>query len=89
MMSENHNLYTALPDTELAAHFRDAGKVLSDEAMVLDNVIRTLLATEGRVSNKSIILCLVMALESTHDQAEADVLRRTLEIVVGYTPDDA
>jgi len=30
-----------------------------------------------------------MALESTSGSAEADVLRRTLEIVVGYTPDDA
>lgn len=89
MMPDNNNLYTALPDSELAAHFRDAGKTLTDEAAVLDNVIRTVLAREGRVSNKSIILCLVMALESTRDEAEADILRRTLEIVVGYTPDDA
>ena len=88
-MSENHSLYSALPDTELAAHFRDAGVALSEEAAVLNDVIRSVLASEGRVSNKSIILCLIMALEATQDEAQASVLRRTLEIVVGFTPDDA
>ncbi|WP_412160120.1 biofilm development regulator YmgB/AriR family protein [Pantoea sp. SIMBA_079] len=52
-------------------------------------MIRSILATEGRVTNKSIIFYLIMALESTSDSAEADILRRTLGIVVGYTPDDA
>ncbi|MCQ8227460.1 MULTISPECIES: biofilm development regulator YmgB/AriR family protein [Pantoea] len=88
-MSENHNLYAALPDTELAEHFRNADSTLKNEAAVLDRVIRHVLATEGRVSNKSIILCLIMALETAESDAEADVLRKTLEIVVGYTPDDA
>lgn len=88
-MADFQNLYNVLPDNELAAHFRDAGHALSDESQVLDGVIRSILATEGRVTNKSIILYLIMALESTSGSAEADVLRRTLEIVVGYTPDDA
>ncbi|EJL85152.1 two-component-system connector protein AriR [Pantoea sp. BIGb0393] len=88
-MPENHDLYSALPDTELAEHFRNADSTLRNEAAVLDKVIRHVLATEGRVSNKAIILCLIMALETAEGSAEADILRRTLEIVVGYTPDDA
>ncbi|HBZ16974.1 biofilm development regulator YmgB/AriR family protein [Pantoea sp. NPDC088449] len=88
-MSENHDLYSALPDIELAEHFRNADSSLKHESAVLDRVIRHVLATEGRVSNKSIILCLIMALESADTDAEGDILRRTLEIVVGYTPDDA
>ncbi|WP_343553485.1 biofilm development regulator YmgB/AriR family protein [Pantoea sp.] len=88
-MLENHDLYSALPDTELAEHFRTADNTLRNEAAILSKVIREVLATEGRVSNKSIILWLIMALESTSNEGEADILRRTLEIVVGYTPDDA
>lgn len=88
-MPNNHNLYSTLPDTELAEYFRHGGEALTEEAVVLDTVIRALMASEGRVSNKSIILSLIMALESTHDEAKAAILRKTLEIVVGYTPDDA
>jgi hypothetical protein len=88
-MPDNHDLYSALPDIELAEHFRNADSTLNPEAAVLDKVIRHVLATEGRVSNKSIILWLIMALETAENSAEAEVLRRTLEIVVGYTPDDA
>jgi len=88
-MSEFQNLYNVLPDNELAAHFRDSAHSLNEESRVLDNVVRSILATEGRITNKSIILCLIMALETTADNTEADILRRTLEIVVGYTPDDA
>ncbi|MDF7650937.1 biofilm development regulator YmgB/AriR family protein [Erwiniaceae bacterium L1_54_3] len=56
---------------------------------MLGLVIRSLMATEGKVSNKAIILSLVGALESTHDAQQADLLRRTLEIVVGHTPENA
>ncbi|MCE0490701.1 two-component-system connector protein AriR [Pantoea sp. Mb-10] len=88
-MANNYNIYDALPDTALAKHFREAGESLGNEATVLGTIIRNLLATEGKVSNKSVILRLIMALEATEDEAQAATLRRTLEIVVGYTPDDA
>jgi len=40
------------------------------------------------LSNKQIILQLIYALEQTSDQEAADVIRNTLEIVVGFTRDD-
>ncbi len=88
-MQQKQHLYSALPDSELAEHFRNAENMLSDEAAVLDKVVRHVLLTEGRVSNKAIILCLIMALESAESAEDIELLRRTLEIVVGYTPDDA
>ncbi|NIF23944.1 biofilm development regulator YmgB/AriR family protein [Candidatus Pantoea multigeneris] len=87
-MPTSEELFSALPDLELAQHFRNANVALDEEAAVLDIIIRNVLAAEGRVSNKSIIISLVKALESTRDEAQAEVLRKTLEIVVGYTPDD-
>jgi len=41
------------------------------------------------VTNKAIILHLINQLESTSDIVQLDVLRKTLELVVGYTPDDS
>ena len=38
--------------------------------------------------SKAIILWLIQTLESTDDVVKADVIRKTLEIVVGYTMDD-
>lgn len=46
------------------------------------------LASEGHLSNKAIILWLIQTLESTNDVVQADVIRKTLEIVVGHTMDD-
>ena len=40
------------------------------------------------INNKNIILFLVQRLEVTEDVVLADVIRNTLEIVVGYTMDD-
>ena len=38
--------------------------------------------------NKNIILSLIGSLESTVDVVQADVIRKTLEIVLRYTADD-
>ncbi|MDM3085160.1 biofilm development regulator YmgB/AriR family protein, partial [Citrobacter sp. Cf141] len=40
------------------------------------------------VNNKNIILSLIGSLESTVDVVQADVIRKTLEIVLRYTADD-
>ncbi|MMZ71203.1 putative two-component-system connector protein AriR [compost metagenome] len=50
--------------------------------------MRGVLASDGHVTNKGLILWLIHALESTSDVVRADVIRKTLEIVVGYTMDD-
>lgn len=88
-MQAPDDILSVLHDEELARHFREGRGELSEELAVLGMVIRSELAREGRVSNKSIILNLITALESTSDDNVSDVLRRTLGIVVGYTPDDA
>nr|WP_234473134.1 biofilm development regulator YmgB/AriR family protein [Erwinia sp. S63] len=51
-------------------------------------IIRNVLASEGQITNKAIIISLIRALESTQDDSQAQLLRQTLEIVVGVTPDD-
>ena len=50
--------------------------------------INRILQSEGHLNNKAIILWLIQALETTDDVVTADVIRKTLEIVVGYTMDD-
>ncbi|KJV33103.1 biofilm development regulator YmgB/AriR family protein [Pantoea sp. SM3] len=80
--------FSPISDRELAEHFRNAGANQKEEAAVPELVIHSLMATEGRVSNKAIILSLLGALESAHDAHQANILRRTLEVVVGYTLDD-
>ncbi|WP_017345748.1 biofilm development regulator YmgB/AriR family protein [Pantoea sp. A4] len=64
------------------------GDALAAEAAVLDAVIRDIVIHGKNVTTKEIILYLIAELESTSDVVELDVLRSTLEIVVGKTPDD-
>ena len=66
----------------------DAGDRLIDESAVMSLAISSILESEGHLSNKAIILWLITALETTRDVVTADVIRKTLEIVVSYTMDD-
>ncbi|MBD7686716.1 two-component-system connector protein AriR [Klebsiella pneumoniae] len=61
---------------------------LVDESAVMSLAINSILQSEGHLNNKAIILWLIQALETTDDVVTADVIRKTLEIVVGYTMDD-
>ncbi|EIW0288034.1 two-component-system connector protein AriR [Klebsiella pneumoniae] len=70
------------------ANFRNAGDKLVDESAVMSLAINSILQSEGHLNNKAIILWLIQALETTDDVVTADVIRKTLEIVVGYTMDD-
>lgn len=76
-------------EAELLGYFRSGGELLRPEADVLEGVIREIMRAGGHVSSKAIILCLIRELESTSDVVELDILRKTLEIVVGHTPDDS
>lgn len=69
-------------------YFRHAGDVLAEEAAVLGSAIRHILMNGEHINNKNIILSLVQRLEVTADVVQADVIRKTLEIVVGHTMDD-
>ncbi|WP_337010945.1 biofilm/acid-resistance regulator YmgB/AriR [Pantoea sp. AS142] len=75
-------------DLSIIEYFRSEGDLLAPETELLGAIIRDIVADEGRVTNKSIILYLIAELEGTSDVVKIDVLRKTLEIVVGRTPDD-
>ncbi|POV35498.1 two-component-system connector protein AriR, partial [Enterobacter cloacae complex sp. ECNIH16] len=47
-----------------------------------------IMLTGDNLSNKEIILQLIHALEITEEPEACDVIRNTLEIVVGFTRDD-
>ena len=49
---------------------------------------RNLMLSGDNVNNKNIILSLIHSLETTSDILKADVIRKTLEIVLRYTADD-
>ncbi len=83
-MQQTYN-FEALHDKGLAEHFLNAGKHLSGEVEVLGSAIRCIMLTGDNLSNKEIILQLIHALEITE---EPEVIRNTLEIVVGFTRDD-
>ena len=88
MMLQKSDIHTYLPDTALSAYFLNAGDMLMDECALLGVVIRSILASEGQLTNKAIILRLIDALESTDDVVTSDIIRKTLEIVVDHTTDD-
>lgn len=87
-MIQQPDIYSALLDHSLSEHFRHAGEVLAEEAIVLGSAIRHILVRGESINNKNIILALVQRLEVTTDVVHADVIRNTLEIVVGHTIDD-
>lgn len=87
MTQQTYN-FEALHDKGLAEHFLNAGRHLNGEAEVLGSAIRCILLTGDNLSNKEIILQLIHALEITEEPEACDVIRNTLEIVVGFTRDD-
>lgn len=76
-------------DLAIIEFFRSEGEHLAQETELIGRVIRNIVSDEKRVTNKAIILYLIAELESTDDEFHIELLRRTLEIVVGRTPDDA
>ncbi len=87
--NHSHSMIESASHTVMYKHFEKAGELYSSETEVLGAAIRLILASNGVVTNKAIILHLINQLESTSDIVQLDVLRKTLELVVGYTPDDS
>ena len=75
--------HSAFLDSALSEYFRHAGDRFAEESAIFSTAVRCVLATEGHLTNKAI-----QTLEATDDVVQADVIRKTLEIVVGYTMDD-
>lgn len=87
-MRPQPDFYTALNDKALSNYFRNAGDMLAEESAVLGAAVRGIISSGELLTNKSIILSLIHLLECTDDVVQSDVIRKTLEIVVGYTSDD-
>ncbi|HDS1152884.1 TPA: two-component-system connector protein AriR [Pluralibacter gergoviae] len=88
-MTQHHpDIYASLTDTVLGEHFRTAGDRLAEESAILAAAIGGIMASEGHITNKGLILWLIKTLETTDDATTADAIRRTLEIVVAHTMDD-
>jgi Biofilm development protein YmgB/AriR. len=87
-ITQQPDIFCALPDNALSDYFHHAGEALAEEAAVLGGAIRQVLNKGEHINNKNIILSLVHRLETTTDIVQADVIRKTLEIVVGHTMDD-
>ena len=64
-MIEKSDLYKNLPNKTLSDYFRNAGDLLAEEAIILGGVIRSILAYDGQVTNKAIILRLINLMENT------------------------
>ncbi|WP_353622749.1 biofilm/acid-resistance regulator YmgB/AriR [Citrobacter sp. Cpo142] len=65
-----------------------APSLLADESAVLGQAVTNVILAGDNVNNKNIILSLIGSLESTVDVVQADIIRKTLEIVLRYTADD-
>lgn len=87
-ISQHTPHFNALQDQALASYFRSAGGALSVESAILGSAIRCIILSGDNLTNKQIILQLIYTLEQTSDEEAADVIRNTLEIVVGFTQDD-
>ncbi|MBM7341606.1 biofilm development regulator YmgB/AriR family protein [Pantoea coffeiphila] len=72
----------------LSEYFRTSGEALAEESALLGQVINSIVATDGHLTNKAIIARLIEILELTDNVVSADVVRKTLEIVLDHTIDD-
>lgn len=75
-------------DPQLNTFLSLKGASRTPESELLARIISYLVAEHGSVNNKHIIMFLLTALEQSDSDTEIELMRRTLEIVVGYTPDD-
>ena len=82
------NVHNVMTDKALSSYFHNAGELLADESVVLGLAVTNVILAGDNVNNKNIILSLIGSLESTVDVVQADVIRKTLEIVLRYTADD-
>lgn len=74
--------------TSLSEYFRTSGEALAEESALLGQVINSIIAADGHLTNKAIIARLIEILELTDNVVSADVIRKTLEIVLDHTVDD-
>lgn len=87
-MLQTTDFYEELPNAALSNYFRSAGGLLAEEWALLQTVTGAILDAKEPLTNKAIILRLIHEIESTRDVVRADIIRKTLEIIVDHTQDD-
>lgn len=78
----------ALSDKTLANFFSRSGEAMAEETQLLGSVAQEMFEAGMPLTNKNLIICLIKSLESAEGVVQADVIRKTLEIVVSHTSDD-
>ena len=87
-MLEDTTIHNAISDKALSSYFRSSGNLLEEESAVLGKDVTNLMLSGNNVNIKNIILSLINYLVAKSDIIKADVIRKTLEIVLRYTADD-
>lgn len=87
-MLQKPDFYEQLPNAALSNYFRSAGGLLADEWALLESIVGAIVEAKEPLTNKAIILRLIQQIESTRDVVKADIIRKTLEIIVDHTQDD-
>jgi len=80
--------HVATPESQLSDYFKTTGDQFLSERVIISEVRLELTARKIRVTNKDIILALIMRLESERDVLKQDIYRNALEIVIQRTPED-
>ena len=87
-MLQKPDFYDQLPNAALSNYFRSAGGLLAEEWALLESIVGAIVEAKEPLTNKAIILRLIQQIESTRDVVKADIIRKTLEIIVDHTQDD-
>ncbi|WP_313824838.1 biofilm development regulator YmgB/AriR family protein [Leclercia sp.] len=87
-MLQKPDFYEQLPNAALSNYFRSAGGLLAEEWALLESIVGAIVEAKEPLTNKAIILRLIQQIESTSDVVKADIIRKTLEIIVDHTQDD-
>ncbi|MCA1175067.1 MULTISPECIES: biofilm development regulator YmgB/AriR family protein [unclassified Pantoea] len=75
-------------ESRLLDYFQTTGEQYLSERVIISEIRLELLAKKHRITNKDIILALILRLECESDIIKQDIYRNALEIVVQRTPDD-
>ncbi|MGK3114809.1 biofilm/acid-resistance regulator YmgB/AriR [Candidatus Pantoea formicae] len=75
-------------ESQLLDFFHTTGEQFLSERAIIAEIRLELSAQKMRISNKDIILALILRLECESDVIKQDIYRNALEIIVQRTPDD-
>ncbi len=79
---------TVTMESQLLDFFHTTGEQFLSERAIIAEIRLELSAQKMRISNKDIILALILRLECENDVIKQDIYRNALEIIVQRTPED-